>query len=287
MDYFKRTQNSIEYIEEHLQNELSITEISSKSYFSAFHFQRLFQAITGFSVQQYIRNRRLSEAAQILETTSTNILEVAISFQYSSQEAFTRAFANYFGITPAKYRKVKNTIPLQTKINFLDYKINGELMMKKPEIVHLQKKLIIGSVYNTTLQDDKYYVDIPQFYFDFGENQYYKRISNKVAPNMAYGITTNFQEDGHFSFIVGEEVQKYDISLNGNFVNFEIPEGKYAEFKIDGTSEHVQNTRRYIYGVWLPNSNYERNSGPDFEITDVVNSTFPHDMKMKVYIPIK
>ncbi|MGE7915796.1 AraC family transcriptional regulator [Lysinibacillus xylanilyticus] len=287
MDYFKRIQNSIEYIEEHLQNELSITEISSKSYFSAFHFQRLFQAITGFSVQQYIRNRRLSEAAQILVTTSTNILEVAISFQYGSQEAFTRAFANYFGVTPAKYRKVKNTTPLQTKINFLDYKINGELMMKKPEIVHLQKKLIIGSVYNTTLQDDKYFVDIPEFYFDFGENQYYKRISNKVAPNMAYGITTNFQEDGHFSFIIGEEVQKYDISLKGNFVNFEIPEGKYAEFKIDGNSEHVQNTRRYIYGVWLPNSNYERNSGPDFEITDVVNSTFPHDMKMKIYIPIK
>ncbi len=287
MDYFERIQNSIEYIEEYLQNELLIKKVSSASYFSAFHFQRLFHAITGFSVQQYIRNRRLSEAALLLETTSKNILEIAISFQYGSQEAFTRAFANYFGVTPSKYRKVKNTTPLQTKLNFLDYKIKGELTMNKPEIVYLKKKLITGYVYKTTLQDEKYFIDIPEFYFEFGKNQYYERISNKTAPNMAYGVSTQFQDDGRFSFIVGEEVAKYDNSINDNFVNTQIPEGKYAEFKIDGSVESVQNTRRYIYGVWLPNSNYERNNGPDFEITDVVNSVFPNTMKMKIYIPIK
>ncbi|WP_427107767.1 AraC family transcriptional regulator [Lysinibacillus xylanilyticus] len=287
MDYYERIQNSIEYIEEHLQNELLITKVSSASYFSAFHFQRLFHAITGFSVQQYIRNRRLSEAALLLETTSKNILEIAISFQYGSQEAFTRAFANYFGVTPSKYRKVKNTIPLQTKLNFLDFKIKGELTMNKPEIVYLKQKLITGYVYKTTLQDEKYFIDIPEFYFNFGKNQYYERFSNKTAPNMAYGVSTQFQDDGQFSFIVGEEVAKYDNSINDNFVNTQIPEGKYAEFKIDGSVESVQNTRRYIYGVWLPNSNYERNNGPDFEITDVVNSVFPNAMKMKIYIPIK
>lgn len=45
--------------------------------------------------------------------------------------------------------------------------------------------------------------------------------------------------------------------------------------------------RRYIYGTWLPNSKYERREGPDFEITDVLNSTIPNEMKMKIYIPIK
>lgn len=57
MDYFERIQNAIEFIEENLQEKLMITAISSQSYFSPFHFQRLFQAITGFSVQQYIRNK--------------------------------------------------------------------------------------------------------------------------------------------------------------------------------------------------------------------------------------
>ena len=80
MDYYERIQHSIEFIEENLQNNISIKDISSKSCFSAFHFQRLFQAITGFSVQEYIRNRRLSEAARLLKETNQNILHIAIAF---------------------------------------------------------------------------------------------------------------------------------------------------------------------------------------------------------------
>lgn len=287
MDYFERIQNAIEFIEKNLREKLTITDISSQSYFSAFHFQRLFQAITGFSVQQYIRNRRLSEAASLLATTTQNILEIAINFQYGSQEAFTRAFVQYFGITPAKYRKGANSIPFQTKINFLDYKLEGELPMQRPEILHLSKKRITGYEYKTSLQDEQYYAEIPGFYLDFGQQQYYERISHKVAPNMAYGISTNFQEDGRFSFIIGEEVEIFEEQLEKGFTHLEIPAGKYAEFTLNGTAEGIQNTRRFIYGVWLPNSNYERDTGPDFEITDVMQSIYPQEMKMKIYIPIK
>lgn len=287
MDYFERIQNAIEFIEENLQEKLTITDISSQSYFSAFHFQRLFQAITGFSVQQYIRNRRLSEAASLLATTTQNILEIAINFQYGSQEAFTRAFVQYFGVTPAKYRKGANSILLQPKINFLDYKLEGELPMQRPEILQLPKKRIVGYEYKTSIQDEQYYADIPGFYLDFGQQQYYEQISHKVAPNMAYGISTNFQEDGQFSFIVGEEVETFEQQLEKGFIQLEIPEGRYAEFTLNSTAEGIQNTRRYIYGIWLPNSNYQRDTGPDFEITDVMQSIYPHEMKMKIYIPIK
>lgn len=289
MDYFERIQSSIEFIEKNLQNELNITEIASQSCFSAFHFQRIFQAITGFSVQKYIRYRRLSEAAILLKETKENILEIAISFQYGSQEAFTRAFVNCFGITPARYRKGEAIISQQIKINFLDYKdrIKGDLVMNKPEIILLNKSYIIGYEYKTTLNNEKYFMEIPEFYLDFGRNEYYLRIPKKVAPNMSYGIATNFRDDGHFSFVVGEEVQEFNTELENGFVNVEIPEGKYAEFKVNGTTDLVQNTRRYIYGAWLLNSKYKRREGPDFEITDVLHSTFPNKMKMKIYIPIK
>lgn len=289
MDYFERIQNSIEFIEENLQDELNITEISSKSCFSAFHFQRIFQAITGFSVQEYIRNRRLSEAAILLKETRKNILEIAISFQYGSQEAFTRAFVNCFGITPARYRKGETIISQRSKINFLDYKtrMKGDLTMNKPEIILLNKIHIIGYEYKTNLNNEKYFEEIPGFYLDFGRNEYYLRIPNKIVPNMSYGISTNFHDSGHFSFIVGEAVQESNTELENGFVNLEIPEGKYVEFKVNGTTDSVQNTRRYIYGTWLLNSKYERGEGPDFEITDVLNSTFPNEMKMKIYIPIK
>ncbi|KOY81530.1 AraC family transcriptional regulator [Lysinibacillus macroides] len=287
MDYFERIQHAIDYIEEHLEDKLTITHIAAQSYFSAFHFQRLFQAITGFSVQQYIRKRRLSEAAVLLATTAHNILEIAIRFQYGSQEAFTRAFVQYMGITPAKYRKRANFTLLQAKINFLDYKMEGALPMQKPAIIHLPSKKITGYIYETFLQDEQYYNDILGFYLDFGQNQYYEQLSHKAAPNMAYGISTNFQENGEFSFIVGEEVHTFEENLAAGFFNLEIPAGKYAEFTVNSTAKGIQNTRRYIYGVWLPNSNYERDTGPDFEITDVMHSIYPHDMKMKIYIPIK
>ncbi|MED4650830.1 AraC family transcriptional regulator [Bacillus pseudomycoides] len=288
MDYFEKIQNSIEFIESNLQDRLNVVEVSSQSCFSPFHFQRLFQAITGFSVQEYIRNRRLSEAAISLRETRKNILEIAIDFQYNSQEAFTRAFVNYFGMTPAKYRKSEIALHLQAKMNFFDYKkeMKGDLIMNKPNIVQLSKRDIIGFEYKTNLNNEKYFEEIPKFYFDFGSNEYYLRILEKIAPNMSYGIACNFHDDGNFSFIIGEEVQGSAAELDDGFVNFEIPEGKYAEFKVNGSTDLVQNTRRYIYGTWLPNSNYERREGPDFEITDVLQSIYPNQMKVIIYIPI-
>ncbi|MED1624319.1 AraC family transcriptional regulator [Bacillus pseudomycoides] len=288
MDYFEKIQNSIEFIESNLQDRLNVVEVSSQSCFSPFHFQRLFQAITGFSVQEYIRNRRLSEAAISLRETRKNILEIAIDFQYNSQEAFTRAFVNYFGMTPAKYRKSEIALHLQAKMNFFDYKkeMKGDLIMNKPNIVQLSKRDIIGFEYKTNLNNEKYFEKIPKFYFDFGSNEYYLRILEKIAPNMSYGIACNFHDDGNFSFIIGEEVQGSAAELDDGFVNFEIPEGKYAEFKVNGSTDLVQNTRRYIYGTWLPNSNYERREGPDFEITDVLQSIYPNQMKVIIYVPI-
>ncbi|MGG3870977.1 AraC family transcriptional regulator [Brevibacillus laterosporus] len=289
MDYFERIQDSIEFIEKNLQEEVKITEISSKSCFSAFHFQRIFQAITGFSVQEYIRSRRLSEAAVLLKETRKNILEIALFFQYGSQEAFTRAFVNHFGLTPANYRRGGTIIKQQKKINFLDYKnkMIGDLIMNKPEIVVLNKKHIIGYEYKTSLNHEQYFKGIPTFYIDFGKNRYYHKIPRRSSPIMSFGISTNFHDEGHFSFIIGEEVKEMYITLEKGFVNLEIPEGKYAKFKVNGPAELVQNTRRYIYGTWFLNSKYERGDGPDFEITDVLNSIYPNEMKMKIYIPIK
>lgn len=289
MDHFKRIQNAVEFIENHLQEELHITEIASKAYFSAFHFQRLFQAISGFTVQEYIRKRRLSEAAALLTESSLNVLEIATAFGYNSQEAFTRAFENCFGITPGRYRKAGMSVHRQEKMNFLDYqkRMKGEMSMNKPEMVELDKIKIIGFEYKTNLNHEKYLEEIPGFYHHFGTNQHYLRIPHKIAPDMAYGIACNFQDNGDFSFIVGEEVAQFAEGLEEGFVCFEIPDGKYAKFTVNGPADLVQNTRTYIYGTWLPNSNYERREGPDFEITDVCNSVYPDGMKMTIYIPIK
>jgi len=289
MDYYIRIQNAIDFIESNLDDKLSITDIAAEACFSAFHFQRMFQAISGFSVHEYIRRRRLSEAAVMLAETDKGILDIAMACQYNSQEAFTRAFEGCFGVTPAKYRKAVSRANLQGKMNFLDFKKkgSGEMSVGKPEIVPLSNRKIIGYAYKTNLNNDKHYEEIPGFYQHFGMNEFYMRIPDKTAPNMSYGIACNFEDDGRFSFIVGEEVGQFADQLDDGFVNFEIPEGTYAEFKAYGPAGTVPSVRDYIYGTWLPQSNYERTEGPDFEVTDVMNSRFPEDLRVKIYIPIK
>jgi AraC family transcriptional regulator len=246
MEYYNQIQNAINYIENHILDDLEITEIASKACFSAFHFQRLFHVISGFTVHEYIRKRRLTEAAKMLKETNLKVLEIAFTFQYNSQEAFTRTFVSYFGLD---------------KINIIGYK------------------------YKTNLNNDKYFEEIPGFYHHFGSNEYYLQIPNKAKPDFPYGIGCNYQKNGDFSFIIGEEVHKLEKIKKG-FVCFEIPEGKYAEFKVSSLPELGQNTWKYIYGTWLPNSNYQIREGPDFEVTDVRNS-YPDKIEMKIYIPVK
>lgn len=166
-------------------------------------------------------------------------------------------------------------------------KIQGDINIDKPNIVHINKTYIVGYEYKTSLKDEKYFEEIPSFYHDFGRNEYYMRISERIAPAFSYGINCDYYDDGGFSFVVGESIKHPLEGLENGFVNLEIPEGKYAEFKVDGSVVIAQNTWRYIYGTWLPNSNYELREGLDFEVTDVCNSAYPDRMSMKIYIPIE
>ncbi|MNO18373.1 Right origin-binding protein [compost metagenome] len=290
MSYYHRIQQSLDYIEDHLQEELRIAEIAGQACFSAFHFQRMFLAVSGFTVNEYIRKRRLTEAAKLLRTSSESVLQISLACQYQSQEAFTRAFQSYTGVTPGKYRKALDmTIESQQKINFLELQknIKGDVkQMDKPTMIQLERTPIIGCRYKTSLNGDGHYSDIPGFYDDFGSNGRFMPIPEKVSPGMSYGISCDYQENGDFSFIVGEAVAENAELPDMNYVYFVIPAGNYAMFKAYGHASLTQATRDYIYGTWLPNSGYERREGPDFEITDVMNSSFPDHMRLTIYIPV-
>ncbi|WP_127551583.1 effector binding domain-containing protein [Paenibacillus amylolyticus] len=289
MDHYTRIQLAIEYLEQHLQDDFNIRETSAAASFSAFHFQRLFQAITGFTVLEYVRRRRLTEAVGMLRGTSEGILDIAMSFGYQSQEAFTRAFSACFGMTPAKLRKLEvdqlSLLKMQQSIDFNDYRtrLDGTFHMNTPRLVTREPKWIVGYEYKTNLNDNQHYAEIPGFYHDFGMEQKFMAIPERTRPDMAYGVACHFEEDGAFSFIVGEESSGASQVLEPGFTSIEIPGGLYAEFTVEGSGQDI---RKMIYGSWLPQSNYERREGPDFEVTDVWKST-PEQLDMKIYIPLK
>lgn len=113
---------SIAYIEKNLNKKIELKELADNVFLSKYHFHRIFHAAVGEPVAEYIRKRRLTEAANELINTNGKIVDIALKYQFGSQETFTKAFKRYYGLPPREFRKNKNS--LNNSMNKPSYKIN-------------------------------------------------------------------------------------------------------------------------------------------------------------------
>lgn len=95
----------INWIENNLTQKVSLDEMSKHVGYSSYYCSVKFHEMTGSTLKRYIASRRLSAAATQLKQTRLRIIDIALTYGFSSQEAFTRAFANVYGCTPSQYRK--------------------------------------------------------------------------------------------------------------------------------------------------------------------------------------
>jgi AraC-like DNA-binding protein len=109
---------ALQYIESHLTDDINIDDVSSQSYASSSHFQLVFHLVMGMTVGEYIRNRRLSLAAQDLLQPNSRIIDVAMRYRYDTQESFSKAFTRFHGVPPSKVQrdKVKLFHPLTINV---------------------------------------------------------------------------------------------------------------------------------------------------------------------------
>jgi AraC-like DNA-binding protein len=105
MDRFDLINLTIAHIEKWLMQPITTAEVAAATGYSRAHLGRLFLEMTGETLAGYIRKRRLSEAARRLVTTHASILDLALDYQFESQEAFTRSFKRLFRLSPGAYRK--------------------------------------------------------------------------------------------------------------------------------------------------------------------------------------
>ena len=126
MDYFTLIQKAIDWIEDHPSERVQICDLARTAYCSEAHFSRVFRAIVGLSVMEYVRYRRLSLAGRELKLTRMKILDIALKYGYETPEAFAKAFKRFHGITPIACRKngtnkyLERSFPLVTKMKIIE-----------------------------------------------------------------------------------------------------------------------------------------------------------------------
>lgn len=108
-DYIKRVNKILTYIDENLDNKLSLETISSIAFYSPYHLHRLFKAITNETLNAYITRKRIEKSASLLiHRKELTVTELAMQYGFSNNSSFTRSFKKYYGISPSEFRK-KNT----------------------------------------------------------------------------------------------------------------------------------------------------------------------------------
>ena len=273
-------QKALWYIESHLAEPLTLDDVAGVAGVSRFHLVRAFAAATGFSVMRYVRARRLSKAAQALAAGAPDILSLALDADYSSHEAFTRAFRDHFGVTPEVVRAeaCRDRLKLQEPI-VMDSTLLDNL---KPPRFETSKPLLVAGISERCTHENGG-AGIPNQWQKF--HQTVDDIPNRVG-KVAYGVCCNGDDCGNFDYIAGVEVADFS-DLPREFARVRIPEQKYAVFT---HAEHISSIRRTvntIWNHWLPASGMRAADAPNFERYEEKFDPSTGNGGLEIWIPVR
>ena len=290
--YLNEVQKAIDYIESNIKNPITVKSVCEESLFSRWEFQRIFRALVGDSIGGYIRGRRLSLAVEELQSCDKKIIDIAISFQFSSQESFSRSFKEYFNYTPGKVRSDK--LPV---LSLIKPKINQERLLSissnithKPKIEDIPGKHLVGlkTEFESTLGSErKSFEKIYNHWKMF--KGYQEKIDNAVR-GFHYGLicaaNNDFNQD-QLEYLSCVEVRNAD-SIPSDATSVTTEDQKYAIFEVKGKPDSCHVIADFVYGIWLPKSGYRRGDGYDIEVFNHETYKLDHpDSIMNYCIPIQ
>lgn len=129
MDSISMLQQAIWYMETHLLDNITYSDVARQLYVSDFHFHKMFSMVTGVTPNEYLRNRRLSQAAQELMTSDVKVIDLAFKYGYETPESFTKAFSRFHGVTPSLVKKRNKPLTLYNRL-ILKLSVEGGTMMQ-------------------------------------------------------------------------------------------------------------------------------------------------------------
>ncbi|UZT81182.1 AraC family transcriptional regulator [Caproicibacterium sp. BJN0003] len=249
---------AINYIEDNIANELTVEKIAKQVLLSPFYFQKGFTMLCGFTVGEYIRERRLTLAGSELVSTDKKIIDIALKYGYDSPDSFTKAFTRFHGVTPTAVRKdgamIKSFAPLKIK-----FTLEGGYVMDY-KIVEKDSFTVMGA--SKIFKYDSAMTEIPKFWL--GLHQPGKE---RIVCGM-YGICIDeSMGSDEFEYLVADN---YDptAEVPKGFITKVIPAYTWAVFACKGgMPQSLHDVNKRIFSEWLPNSkDYEIAAGYNIEM---------------------
>ena len=273
MDWITGIQNAINYVEDHLAEEIDYDAAAKASLSSTHHFQRIFSILCGYTLGEYIRNRRLSLAGTELAEGTGKVIDIAAKYGYESPDSFCKAFQKFHGITPSQARSdgavLKSFSRLSIKVSLEGGSImNYRIEEKEAMVLTGYKRRFTGSPNDKQEQDHNFACET--------------RLEQYILEGMCrehetiYQILTNFDTEGYdfyfayqFPAWALEDMQEIPADIAERFENVPIPAGTYVVFETERCefpTAKMDELRMKAISEWLPTSGYELRDAPEIGV---------------------
>lgn len=286
MDWTEALKRAVDYIEEHLLEDINVNDIAKNVYVSPFHFQRGFKLMTGYTINEYIKDRRLYLAALEYTGSQIKVIDLAYKYGYDTPESFTKAFSRFHGVSPSQLKRdtkeIKPFLPLKISIsikggNDMDYVVEK---MDSFKVLGIEK----GIPYETSYQE------IPLFWNEFKTNCCQEQVTKEIIEQFhigEFGICINTQTDkDSFHYMIAGMYQGGPVPQGLKVL--EIPSAVWAKFRCSGSLPGaLQSVNTKIYREWLPgNPHYELDLDINLEYYSCGEIT-ASNYKSEIWLPVK
>ena len=276
MDWITGMQNAIDYIEEHITEKVDYEEIARCSCLSSYNFQRAFGILCGYTLGEYIRNRRLSMAGQDLAQTGMKVIDVALKYGYESPDSFAKAFQKFHGVTPSAAREagavLRSFARLSVKISLEGGSVMNYRIEEKPEMI-----LTGYTTHFTGSPSDRY--NQQHDFMVKGETRFIRYALQGMAKDctVEYSVISSINDEG-YDFTIGTVIPQYFNDYLEETVGKEnaeklsiicVPARKYlvveTERSVFAMDEHLK-MRKQAVPEWLESSDYQLADAPEIAV---------------------
>ncbi|TQV88242.1 AraC family transcriptional regulator [Aliikangiella coralliicola] len=288
MDWSKRMNLAIEFIEDNLDGEIAIDEVAKIAYSSKYHFHRMFYAIFNVTPAEYIRKRKLTKAAAELVSGDERVIDIASKYGYDSPNAFTRAFRKLHGVNPGKVRSSQVKLSAYNRVSF-QLETKGKAMLDY-RIIEKPAFKVRGK--SKDFEFDQFVKEGRKFWKEYvSSNEYnllFELTSGRCGPVSEAPLMSVYfpNEQGNKEAFTDVLAIENTSEIDSNkFDTYSIPTATYAEFNC--TYQTSMKTNRYIYGEWFASTGYERDGNkPDIAAYFPIAFRPMRDMGIRWWIPV-